>query len=510
MSQDDLFVEIDVEEVIVVTAELPNVSVKIESSPDVIILAAGGVGQPGEDGEDGGPGPPGPAGPTGPQGPQGIPGAVGPPVDAILADVINDRNIWLKGPKTLKIDGPSDGSILLGSGWVNAEGVIATGEGSWSARDDPTKVAFGGYVGVDPEDRFEIQAGGKIRWGDGTNPLDTNLYRDGVAGYLKTDGALSVVAQLLAGWTGTDYSLHVDQSGNVSSTGDLHALARVIAGNGGAFIGSAYVPAHWIVAYVGGGIAFDGTNWQNPGFGGNNGWACLAFDGTSGAVKLYADVGIGSTPRTYTPAQFLAKLVGTLGASGGGVDYIGNWGAGTSYKKGDVVRYNGSDYMAVNDSVGQAPIPSSGSMSPWVTGDTKISARSATHADPLGGTWYLADGSAIPGGNAALVALLGANLPDSRGRALVMMGTHADVNAIGKADAQATVGNRRPAHKHLVAGAVYGAGSPNATAWDGANNTGRNYPYGTVTTVPTVGPQTGAEPVDSPAFVVAGNLFYHS
>jgi hypothetical protein len=38
-----------------------------------------------------------------------------------------------------------------------------------------------------------------------------------------------------------------------------------------------------------------------------------------------------------------------------GVDYIGNWAAGTPYKRGDVVRYNGNDYMAVNDSTGSAP-----------------------------------------------------------------------------------------------------------------------------------------------------------
>jgi hypothetical protein len=48
-----------------------------------------------------------------------------------------------------------------------------------------------------------------------------------------------------------------------------------------------------------------------------------------------------------------------------GVDYIGDWAAPTAYKKGDVVHYNGNDYMAVNDSTGVAPpaaavIPSGG------------------------------------------------------------------------------------------------------------------------------------------------------
>jgi hypothetical protein len=41
--------------------------------------------------------------------------------------------------------------------------------------------------------------------------------------------------------------------------------------------------------------------------------------------------------------------------SGGGVDYIGDWAAPTVYKKGDVVRHAGVDYLAVNDSTGQVP-----------------------------------------------------------------------------------------------------------------------------------------------------------
>lgn len=40
---------------------------------------------------------------------------------------------------------------------------------------------------------------------------------------------------------------------------------------------------------------------------------------------------------------------------GGGVDYIGDWGADTAYKQGDVVRYQGVDYLAVNPSTGQTP-----------------------------------------------------------------------------------------------------------------------------------------------------------
>ena len=140
----------------------------------------------------------------------------------------------------------------------------------------------------------------------------------------------------------------------------------------------------------------------------------------------------------------------------------------------------------------------------WQTGDTKVSAKPATHADPQGGTWYLADGSAIPAGNPGLVALLGANFPDGRGRALTMVGTHADVNAIGKTDGE-PIANRRFRHGHSFSltvpqGNVAGAG-PNA------HNDGNVQQA--VGVVGTIGPAS-ARPLDGPASVVAGNLFYHS
>jgi hypothetical protein len=49
--------------------------------------------------------------------------------------------------------------------------------------------------------------------------------------------------------------------------------------------------------------------------------------------------------------------------AGGGVDYIGDWAAPTTYKRGDVVRYLGRDYLAVNPSTGQVPGMAVGSVS---------------------------------------------------------------------------------------------------------------------------------------------------
>lgn len=194
--------------------------------------------------------------------------------------------------------------------------------------------------------------------------------------------------------------------------------------------------------------------------------------------------------------------------------------------------------------------------SAWVTGDTKISAQGATHADPQGGTWYLSDGSAVPPANTALVALLGANFPDARGGAIVMKGTHSDVNAIGKKDAAAQA-DRRIAHKHTVAnptvnshshgGGVHthGITDPGHAHWFYCSNADSSSPYAvpdgysdnwqitpptsvattgisvnnsaaTVaaeapgTSGGTVGPQAAGTPLDGPSFTVVGNLFYHS
>jgi microcystin-dependent protein len=136
-------------------------------------------------------------------------------------------------------------------------------------------------------------------------------------------------------------------------------------------------------------------------------------------------------------------------------------------------------------------------------------------AAPTG--WVLCDGASYlrsgdPAGLDALFALIGTtygsadgthfNVPDLRGRTIAGYAAagHADVATLGGNDGT-VLASRRPKHKHAVVGSpVYGNGSPTAQSWDGANATGRNYPYGTVAL--TVGPQTGAEPTDAAAYIV--------
>lgn len=123
-------------------------------------------------------------------------------------------------------------------------------------------------------------------------------------------------------------------------------------------------------------------------------------------------------------------------------------------------------------------------------------------------------------------------LPDMRGRIPVALGTHGDVNAVGKNEGVA-VGSRRPAHKHTHSLSINGGShghslgddrgaSAGITLGNGGASSGTstiddsqcNFSFGMLRalaamhTHPTgefaggIGPQTGAEPTDNAAFFV--------
>ena len=198
----------------------------------------------------------------------------------------------------------------------------------------------------------------------------------------------------------------------------------------------------------------------------------------------------------------------------------------------------------------------------WTTGDYKMSTQNSDHADPAGGNWRLCNGTALPGGDTALISAIGANRPDAQGRTLVMKGTHADISGLLASDGLA-VGTRRPRHRHTFGNPVvnnhaHGGGNHyhgGGTGWMNHNNPHSHvvwrqthhlspgetpyslggyesfdWPTNAVdvnhthnigaeaviageapgTNSGTVGPQTGAEPVDAPAYLVPGNLFIHT
>ena len=152
-----------------------------------------------------------------------------------------------------------------------------------------------------------------------------------------------------------------------------------------------------------------------------------------------------------------------------------------------------------------------------IVGDFKISAKNADHADPAGGTWYIMNATtALPAGETQLIALIGANRIDMRGRLPVIVGTHGDVSSIGLNDGVA-VGSRRPAHGHSVSadgGHAHGgfqAVSP-TVGTGGTGYTGGDRADVTITDPignhsHTVGVSTA--PVDKPAYGVVGHGFFY-
>lgn len=144
---------------------------------------------------------------------------------------------------------------------------------------------------------------------------------------------------------------------------------------------------------------------------------------------------------------------------------------------------------------------------PAAGGGTTIPAGTLTMyagaAAPSG--WLLCDGSAISRTTySALFTAIGTsygtgdgsttfNLPDMRGRMPVGLGTHADVNALGDNDGSA-LASRRPKHNHTLKG----GNNTNSPATP-PNVQGTNAGPSSVTTA--VGPQTGSEPLDAPAYL---------
>jgi microcystin-dependent protein len=148
---------------------------------------------------------------------------------------------------------------------------------------------------------------------------------------------------------------------------------------------------------------------------------------------------------------------------------------------------------------------------------------------PFGGAaaptnYVLCDGTSyLRTAQAGLFAVLGSafgaadglhfSVPDLRGRFVAGLGTHTDVSTIGGSDGLA-VGSRRPRHRHTVNESPHTHGITSHDVFNHAASSGgtgtaggdRNLlnitGTGSNTTGLTVGPQTGAEPVDAPAYIV--------
>lgn len=105
---------------------------------------------------------------------------------------------------------PSDRVVLapLGTSYVILGSVgSASGDFRLNLRkllltaDSSVGVAIDTKINAEAFERFRVQYDGRLTWGDGANPRDTNLYRTG-ASALRTDDALHVNGALTTGTAG--------------------------------------------------------------------------------------------------------------------------------------------------------------------------------------------------------------------------------------------------------------------------------------------------------------------
>lgn len=176
--------------------------------------------------------------------------------------------------------------------------------------------------------------------------------------------------------------------------------------------------------------------------------------------------------------------------------------------------YYATDQISLSISTGSAWVR----IGPANVGDIIFTAETVARTGYL-----LLNGAAWPATNgiyADLFGILGgATLPDIRGRAAVAIGTHADVSTILNSDGGA-VGTRRPKHKTSKAGAVTKTGTiavtggPYVFDFPAGSGLQSGVTTGATSSTPgvtdtigisdttTFGPQTGNEPIDTPAYLV--------
>lgn len=159
--------------------------------------------------------------------------------------------------------------------------------------------------------------------------------------------------------------------------------------------------------------------------------------------------------------------------------------------------------------LGSATASASSSSGGWATGDYKVSAQAADHAEG-GAMWLLCDGSAVDAAYADLIALIGSTRPDARGRTLVMKGTNASVSTLLASDGVA-VANRRPQHRHTAHSHSYTAPDSPAAGQAGGGPTSEVNAVSSASTGSTDGGSgVSTDSLDAPAFIVPGNLFIHT
>lgn len=309
-------VTVEVEEFKFVVDE-PDLKLTFEPSPDVIVVAAANIGPEGPEG------PQGPQGSMGPIGPQGI---SGPPGGAV-SDGWWEYNILTAAP-------PNIGEIRTSPDPVVLDAAVTI---YLSATDDVGLVYEGSTIAVGDKVRLRDNEGHAQEF----TVTSFDITVPGAAGYVTIGTILNSSTGAIAKNARVEVALiRAPQPGPVGPTGPTGATGaqgpqgpqgvKGDTGNTGPAGADSTVPG-----------PIGPTGPTGP-------------TGATGAPGYPTTVGV-TDESILTVDVPGSPPIWKVNPGGGGVDYIGNWGAGITYKKGDVVRYNNNDYVAVNDSTGVTP-----------------------------------------------------------------------------------------------------------------------------------------------------------
>lgn len=245
--------------------------------------------------------------------------------------------------------------------------------------------------------RLQVQAGGRLVWGDGTAVGDVNLYRD-EANVLKTDDTLKVPALYIDG-------IEVDTTG--ASSGQILR-----------FDGAKFVP------YTGdagptGATGPEGATGPTGATGAEGPTGATGQQGPTGATGAEGPTGpmgatgpVGPEGATGpTGATGASGIDGATGPTGVGFTFRGAYNSGAQYYVNHVVTYQGSSWICIQTIDGVAPAENT-----WWTVFAQEGATGPTGltgpTGPTGTTGAVgATGATGPQGDAGAVGATGATGP---------------------------------------------------------------------------------------------------
>jgi hypothetical protein len=141
----------------------------------------------------------------------------------VAADAFDRFRVYASG---LQEWGPGSGARDTNL-YRAAASVLASDDNLRILRALTSDIAYSTRVTGNADDRYLVRSNGSMEWGNGTDPTDTNLYRNAV-GVLKTDSALTVTGSLTDSASAIAYKPSQSGSATASFTSDTFQSIPVV------------------------------------------------------------------------------------------------------------------------------------------------------------------------------------------------------------------------------------------------------------------------------------------